>query len=145
MVAAIHLEEIEVGGPFIGITINRISGGLAGFATRALIDTGSSVVCISERIANQVGLRPIDRANVGVVGGQTVACHVYGGRVVVESIGFDEVLELYAPIHGPQRSQTVILGRSFLRYCIMNYDGPRRSLHLQHGSHHYSLPEDWDG
>jgi hypothetical protein len=90
-------------------------------------------------------LRRFDRAAVGVVGGQTVDCHVYGGRIIVPDIKFDEVIKLYAPIRGPQRSQTVILGRTFLRYCIMNYDGPKGALYLEHGTRRFELQEDWDG
>jgi hypothetical protein len=39
----------------------------------------------------------------------------------------------------------VILGRSFLRYCIMNYDGPKRALYLEHGTRRFEWQEDWDG
>lgn len=90
--------------------------------TRGLIDTGASDVCIDHRLALELGLREIDQAKVGVVGGSTMA-KIYLGRLIVPDVGFDRVCPLYAlKVRHP--THEVLLGRSFLENYIVTFDGP---------------------
>lgn len=90
--------------------------------TNGLIDTGASDVCIDYRIALELGLREIDQATVGVVGGSTLA-KIYLGRLTVPDVGFDRVCPLYA-LRVRHPTHDVLLGRSFLENYIVTFDGP---------------------
>ncbi len=90
--------------------------------TQGLIDTGASDVCIDYRIALQLGLREIDQATVGVVGGSTMA-KIYLGRLIVPDVGFDRVCPLYA-LKVRHATHEVLLGRSFLENYVVTFDGP---------------------
>lgn len=90
--------------------------------TNGLIDTGASDVCIDYRVALELGLREINQATVGVVGGSTLA-KIYMGRLIVPDVGFDRVCPLYA-LKVRQPTHDVLLGRSFLENYIVTFDGP---------------------
>ncbi len=90
--------------------------------TRGLIDTGASDICIDYRLAIHLGLREINQATVGVVGGTTMA-KIYLGRLIVPEVGFDRVCPLYA-LKVSHPTHDVLLGRSFLENYIVTFDGP---------------------
>ena len=92
-------------------------------ATNGLIDTGASDVCIDYRLAEQLALPEIDVKNVGIVGA-TVPASVRLGVLEVPSLGFTEIMPLYA-FKVRHSTHEVILGRSFLRRYIVTFDGPQ--------------------
>lgn len=91
---------------------------------KALVDTGASQCCIDSLLAAQLNLPVVDRVTVsGVHGAQMVNMHL--AQVHVPSLSFT-MHGAFAGVHlaaGGQVHQALI-GRSFLRYFKMAYDGP---------------------
>lgn len=56
--------------------------------------------------------------------GRIVQCGVYPARLVIPAIAFDDYVQICA-IEMTHPSIRILLGRSFLRNYIVNYDGPR--------------------
>jgi predicted aspartyl protease len=120
---------LAVSGPLIDISIQGVGSAFAGIAARGLIDTGASIVCISQRIADQLNLVSVDEDDMGVVGGGTIRANIYMGYLSVESLGFRELMRLYAvPMKQPGHS--VLLGRSFLKHFIVTFNGPEGMFHF---------------
>ena len=138
----VGVEEIGSSGPILDITIRPVGTRLAGFSARGLIDTGASVVCISQRIADQLNLTLVNQDRLDVAGGGSVHANIYSGYLAVSLLNFEEIMPLYA-VRMPYASHNVLLGRDFLRHFLMTFDGPN-------GRFHFSRPptpmiEDLDG
>jgi len=89
----------------------------------ALVDTGSGECCIDDMLATQLNLPRVDRRPVGGIGGKMMA-NVYLAQIRVPSLDFI-VYGRFAGVHlraGGQIHQALI-GRTFLRYFNMSYDG----------------------
>jgi predicted aspartyl protease len=87
----------------------------------ALIDTGAQESHIDSALASQLGLPVVDKRIVAGVGWMRVdVClaqvHVEQLRYTIE--GHFAVIPLSGHI-----GYNVVLGRSFLRYCTLSYDG----------------------
>lgn len=121
-------RETAIFGHLLPVTLGEVPAGASSpapartLATRGLIDTGASDVCIDYRLAMELGLKVINQTTVGVVGGSAMA-NVYLGRLSLPGIGFDEVMPLYA-LKVRQPTHEVLLGRSFLQNYIVTFDGP---------------------
>jgi len=121
-------RETAIFGHLLPVTLGDVPVGASSpapartLATRGLIDTGASDVCIDYRLAMELGLKVINQTTVGVVGGIAMA-NVYLGRLSLPEIGFDEVMPLYA-LKVRQPTHAVLLGRSFLQNYIVTFDGP---------------------
>lgn len=114
-----HILDVRIAG-FGASTTSPSSPDIV--ETRGLIDTGASDICIDYRVALRLGLREINQATVGVVGGTTMA-RIYLGRLIVPQVGFDRVCPLYA-LKVSHPTHDVLLGRSFLENYIVTFDGP---------------------
>ena len=92
----------------------------------ALIDTGATTSCIDEKLAQKLGLTPIDRQAIGGIKGKKEHI-IYLGMIYVP-----------APLNkhkkGPfigvdmEKRQPVLLGRDFLRDCIFIYNGTNGTI-----------------
>ncbi len=88
--------------------------------TVALIDTGATLSCIDEKLAQQLSLPVIDRRDVGGVGGRKKH-NVYLAHMIVPALG----AESKGAFLGVDLSayQPVLLGRDFLAHTIFIYNG----------------------
>jgi predicted aspartyl protease len=86
----------------------------------ALIDTGASDSCIDEQLAQQLGLMPVDRRQVGGVAGQQLH-YVYLAHLTVPNLG----MQTLGPFIGVNLGgvHKVIMGRDFLTHTILIYNG----------------------
>lgn len=95
-----------------------------------LIDTGASESCIDSTLASNLGLPVIDRRPVaGVHGAQPVSFHL--AQVYVPALDFT-IFGTFASVDlaaGGQQHMA-LLGRTFLEYHTMTYDGPNGMVTL---------------
>ena len=103
----------------------------------ALIDTGASVSCIDDDLARKLELPAVAvRTIAGVTGAATY--FEYSAQIFVPELSklvYGEVVGVnLAEI---DRAYRVLLGRDFLQYCRMVYDGIAGEVSLTD----YSLPE----
>jgi predicted aspartyl protease len=98
----------------------------------ALIDTGAEECCIDNLLAAQLGLIPIDRRMVCGVGSMEV--DVYLGQIHVQALKFT-ISGRFAgvPLEENGHRQRVLIGRTFLRYCKLVYDGTSGDVTIQLG------------
>lgn len=90
---------------------------------RALLDTGAGADCIDVDLARSLGLPITDEGEISGVGGRHHA-FIYTARVYVP--GLDRLLfQQFTGVKLKEGEQwhRVILGRSFLRYYRLIYDG----------------------
>jgi predicted aspartyl protease len=88
----------------------------------ALIDTGAEESCIDNLLAAGLNLPVIDRRVVCGVGSMEV--DVYLAQVHVPALKFTiEGRFSGVPLEENGHHQRVLLGRTFLRYCELKYDG----------------------
>lgn len=89
----------------------------------ALIDTGASATSIDAAAAEQLGLSPVDVAQVASASEASTERKVYSVTIEVEGIPFS----IGAPqaIGAELRTQglLVLLGRDALQYCTLFYNG----------------------
>jgi predicted aspartyl protease len=89
-----------------------------------IIDTGASVICVDSRIARRLGLLASNRKPVQMADGRVATSRIFTARMSIPALGFDDFVQIYG-IEMEYPSTRVLLGRSFLRNYIVNYDGPR--------------------
>lgn len=117
-------------GPTVDTLVEQPSPGDTGHEKNAvvpgLIDTGATECCIDMRLAQSLGLPVIDvRTLAGAGGAHEVP--VVLGRLTIPSLGGLSISGQFCCVHladGGQPHQ-VLLGRTFLQYVIMIYDGVR--------------------
>jgi predicted aspartyl protease len=95
----------------------------------ALIDTGAQESAIDSTLAMELGLPVVNKRVVAGVGKMRVdvglaQVHVEGLRYTIE--GHFALIPLAKHI-----GYTVVLGRTFLRYCILIYDGKLGDVKLE--------------
>lgn len=99
-----------------------------GEETAALIDTGATSSCIDEKLARKLGLTPIDRQEIGGIKGKKEHI-IYLGMIYVPP-------PLKKHRKGPfigvnmEGRQPVLLGRDFLRGCILIYNGTNGTISI---------------
>ena len=89
----------------------------------ALVDTGAMASCIDSNLANILRLPIVNRQNVaGVHGAGAVNIHL--AQIYVPALNFT-VYGQFAGVHLTSGGQphTALIGRDFLRYFTMIYDG----------------------
>lgn len=141
-------ELLRINGPRLDVIIRNPGSELSSsevsnsFVEReAILDTGASVVCISQEIADNLQLQQTDRRTLAGVGG-SVEATVYAGILEVPQLDYSELIELYSVRKGTL-THSILLGRTFLSHFIVTYDGPE-------GMFHFSKPASttfdvWDG
>ena len=87
----------------------------------ALVDTGASDSCIDATLAEDLGLTPVDEeTRLGVHGAGPVT--IYRGWLRVTALGMNK----HGRFGGADLAGApfkALLGRDFLRHCIMEYNG----------------------
>lgn len=111
-------------GPVVDLRLHGEDGGIPVIDLIGIIDTGASAVCVDSRIPKRLGLIARDRKPMELADGRVVQCSVYPARLVIAALGFDDYVQVCA-IEMTHPSTRILLGRSFLRNYIVNYDGPR--------------------
>lgn len=86
----------------------------------ALVDTGASDCCIHESLATELGLKIIDRCDIGGVAGKNEH-NIYMARIVIPVLNIINNGRLIG--YDLDAEQKVILGRDILAHVIMTYDG----------------------
>ncbi len=88
----------------------------------ALVDTGAQESCIDRLLAAQIGLPVIDRRVVCGVGSMEV--DVYLGQIHVQALKFTIYGKFSGvPLEEHGHRQRVLIGRTFLEYCSLDYNG----------------------
>jgi predicted aspartyl protease len=129
-----------VTGPEIELTIASPDGPSQG--ATGIVDTGASVICLDRRIPVHLGLRSTNRKLMQMADGTTVQATAYAARLIIPALGFDDEAEVFGvPMHSP--SSRVLIGRSFLRRYIVNYNGlPERFEFHEYRSPSYEEHDD---
>jgi len=99
----------------------------------ALIDTGAFASCIDSTLASTLGLPVIDRRLVSGVHGEGEV-NVHLAQIYIPSLKFS-TKGPYAAVHLHAGGQPygALLGRSFLRFFTMTYDGQKGAVELIRG------------
>lgn len=88
-----------------------------------IVDTGASVMCMDRRIALHLGLAAVNRKQMQLADGAMVPATGFVARLVIPALGVDDEFEVFGvPMQAP--TNRVLIGRSFLRRYIVNYNGP---------------------
>jgi predicted aspartyl protease len=131
-----------VTGPEVGLTL--FGEGPEGVSLIGLIDTGASCICVDGRVTKRLGLVASDRKLVQMADGRLESSTVYTARMVIPTLGFDDYIQVNA-VAMQRPSQRLLLGRSFLKDYIVNYDGPRERFEFHEttrGAEFYSADHD---
>ncbi len=94
----------------------------------ALVDSGASMSCIDETLAQELGLRPIDICTISGAGG--VKQHtVYLAHMVIPELDLVQYGK-FTGVHlkAGGQLQEALLGRDFLNKVVMIYDGIRAQV-----------------
>jgi predicted aspartyl protease len=113
-----------VTGPDVGLTLYGDNNTTAPETLEGVIDTGASVICVDSRIVKRLGLIASNRKPVQMADGRIAISAIYSARMCIPALGFDDLVQVYA-VDMDFPSIRVLLGRSFLRDYIVNYDGPK--------------------
>jgi hypothetical protein len=96
----------------------------------ALVDSGARESCIDSTLANELGLPTFDRQYVSGVSGRIEVDYLLA-QIHIASLAF--VLKgrfAGVPMISSGMTHPIVLGRSFLSYMRMNYDGPTGDVEL---------------
>ena len=89
----------------------------------AIIDTGADSNCVDEDLAISLNLPKVGESTVSAAHG-TMAANVYRGQIFIPELDWTLEGRLLGVSFGAEQQQwSVILGRTFLQHCVMNYDG----------------------
>ncbi|MEJ7624213.1 MAG: retroviral-like aspartic protease family protein [Pyrinomonadaceae bacterium] len=93
------------------------------FSGVALIDTGASVTCIDDAIAQNIGLPVIDVVTMASASHASTQQNVY--PIHMQIVGSPIRGEVANAIGANLQSQGIIalIGRDFLQYCTLHYNG----------------------
>ena len=124
-------ELLTLNGPTLLVDIGFDSsfrpGGskpIAGISgVQALVDTGATECCIDNLLAASLNLPIVDRKPISGVDGRIIA-NIYLAQIHVPSLRFT----MYGQFAGVDllaggQSHSALMGRTFLRYLRMAYDG----------------------
>jgi predicted aspartyl protease len=113
-----------VTGPNVELTLHGDDEDVEPIALDGVIDTGASVICLDSRVVKRLGLVASNRKPVQMADGRVATSSIYSARMSIPDLGFNDYVQVYA-IEMDYPSTRVLLGRSFLRDYIVNYNGPR--------------------
>lgn len=95
----------------------------------ALIDTGASSTCISQKIVDELGLIPFDVQKVHTAAGETQQL-LYDAGVVLP-VTQPNVIDVQSPCADLSGQPFhVLIGRDILSRCTLFYNGPDNSFSL---------------
>lgn len=122
-----------VTGPDVALTLSGDDADTPSEKLNGLIDTGASCICLDSRIVKRLGLVASNKRPVQMADGRVEMSTVYRARMAIPSLGFKDYVEVHA-VDMERPSTRVLLGRSFLRNYIVNYDGPRERFEFHETS-----------
>ena len=121
-------HEVWVSGPVIELELLGTSAPTKSVSLDGIIDTGASGICIDRRVALELGLKSHNRKPIQVADGSYREAIAYTANLRIGGLKFNDLVEVWGfKMNNP--SPRVLLGRSFLRRYIINYDGPRELFH----------------
>lgn len=112
------------------------------FETDALVDTGASCICISRRLATELGLTKTGETRMIAVGADHPATE-YAGLLNVPELDFERFLPMYAPA-GVHATPSVLLGRSFLEHFVYTYHGPSGTFQFHNAAQEAAQEHDFE-
>ena len=112
-----------VSGPVLDLTLHGVGPGAPSFGAIGIVDTGASVICLDKRIAVQLGLSAVNKKMMQMADGTEVLATGYMAKLTVPDLGFHDLVQVFG-VSMQYPSNRVLLGRSFLRGYIVNYNGP---------------------
>lgn len=113
-----------VTGPDVALTLYSDDPAVGSESLNGIIDTGASITCIDNRVAKRLGLIASNRKPVQMADGRVAVSPIYAARMTIPALEFDDIV----PVCGVEMeypSTRVLIGRSFLKDYIVNYDGPK--------------------
>lgn len=114
-------EALRRNGPHIRVILRNPFEASRHIEAGALIDTGASCICISKRIAKELGLTRTGETRLIAVGADHPAVE-YAAQLSAPELDFDRFMLVLAPA-GVYATPTVLLGRSFLHHFVFTYHG----------------------
>jgi hypothetical protein len=115
-----------VTGPDVELVLSADDGIAQPEHLKGIIDTGASAICVDSRITKRLGLVASNRKPVQMADGRLETATIYTARLQIPALGFDDLVQVFAiemKSHAPV--SRVLIGRSFLRNYIVNYNGPQ--------------------
>lgn len=113
-----------VTGPDVSLSLYSDAAGVGPEVLNGVIDTGASIICIDNRIAKRLGLIASNRKPVQMADGRVVVSAIYAVRMTVPVLDYDDIVQVCG-VEMELPSARVLIGRSFLKDYIVNYDGPK--------------------
>ncbi len=89
----------------------------------ALVDTGASHCCVEEKVLRQLQLQPVRRINVCSPNGSRLQ-FVYLARLSFPGAPIPPVELRVIGVQLDQGETLGLIGRDFLRHCLVVYNGP---------------------
>jgi hypothetical protein len=133
-------------GPNVELTLYGDDIETAPEQLQGIIDTGASVICVDSRIVKRLGLVASGKKPVQMADGRLETSTIYTARMAIPALGFDDLVQVYAlKMQSAAPISRVLIGRSFLRDYIVNYDGPRERFEFHEtdrGSEFYVFEHD---
>lgn len=133
-------------GPNVEMTLFGEDASATPERLHGIIDTGASVICVDSRVVKRLGLVASNKKLVQMADGGTQMSTIYAARMSIEALGFDDMVEVYAiGMKSDAPTSRVLIGRSFPRNYIVNYDGPRERFEFHEtnrGSEYYEFEHD---
>ena len=102
---------------------------------RALVDSGAQESCIDSMLAAELGLPIVNRAFISGVGGKHEV-NVYLAQVYINGLQitqYGRFLGVHLAAGG--QAHVALIGRSFLRHCIMEYNGITGTVKISMPNH----------
>ena len=133
-----------VTGPDVDLTLYSDDAPAGRVSLLGIIDTGASCICVDSRVAKRLGLVSSDRKPVQMADGRVQTSTIYTARMAIPALGFDDYVQVNA-VDMEFPTDRVLLGRSFLKDYIVDYDGPRERFEFHEtsrGSEFYESDHD---
>jgi predicted aspartyl protease len=133
-----------VTGPDVALTLYSDDPNSERVPLTGIIDTGASCICVDSRVPRRLGLVSSDRKPVQMADGRLQTSTIYTARMAIPELGFDGYVQVNA-VDMEYPSDRVLLGRSFLKDYIVNYDGPKERFEFHEtprGAEFYEIDHD---
>ena len=135
-----------VTGPNVELTLYGEDETVAPEHLDGIIDTGASVICVDSRIVKRLGLIASKKKSVQMADGRLETATVYPARMAVLALGFNDYVEVYAiEMKSAKPIARVLIGRSFLKDYIVNYNGPQERFEFHETDRGFEFYEEHDG
>lgn len=112
-----------VTGPDVELALHSDDPETSPISLSGIIDTGASVICVDSRVAKRLRLVASNMKRVQMADGREVLSTLYTARMTIPALEFDDYVQVCG-VNYERPSTRVLIGRSFLRDYIVNYNGP---------------------